>query len=282
VVVEDGSQAIMTVQDQVPYQEQNTDPAGNTNLTYAFTDAAITLDISPHISSDNYLRLHINQTVESFRPSIAVGEPPPKTSRQIETDIVIPDGYTVVMGGLINKIESENDEGIPFLKDIPVLGYLFSSHRQTASTTSLFLFVTPHIIRNPQNDFTEYHKISWERKLRADQLLGRTVDFYGARFKEDPDVQEDETLEKIQDSGFLDSPRLKNAPEQRMTKDEAAKRYEELTRDRRPARTTTTDEPDPAKASDSGGTGTEGSGGTEGGGTGSGGTGSGGVGEDEK
>ena len=212
VVVEDGSQAVMTVEDQVPFPVTEETQTGISRTRVEFTDAKISLDISPHISSDNYLRLHIHQTVQSFRGQTSSDLPPPRTSREIETDIVIPDGYTVVMGGLINEGAQETDEGIPWLRDIPLLGWMFGNNRNSASSTSLFLFVTPHILRSGiKGEFADYHRVSWERKMLADELLNEAIRIYNARFHDEPASTDAATLDDIQDSGYLDAPRYKGS-----------------------------------------------------------------------
>ena len=233
VVVEDGAQATMTVSDEEPYSIRSTDSGGNTNFSVDFTQAEISLDISPHISSDNYLRLHIVQKVQSFGTRASEDLPPPKTARELETDIVVPNGYTVVMGGLIDEKKQEADAGIPLLRDIPVLGFLFGSRRETSSKTSLFLFVTPRILRQGQNnDFADYHRATWERKILADELLEQAVDIPGGRFKgqEEAEAEETSDLEKIQDSGWLDTPRYKGTARPKLSAEEAKDRFDEIRR----------------------------------------------------
>ncbi len=226
VVVEDGSQATMVVSDEEPYSIRSTDSGGNTNFSVDFTEAEISLDISPHISSDNYLRLHIVQKVQSFGSRASEDLPPPKTGRELETDIVIPDGYTVIMGGLIDNKDQETDSGIPYLRDIPILGYLFGARSSGASRTSLFLFVTPHILRQgPGNDFSDYHRLTWERKVLADELLERAVKIPLGRFKGEEAPTD---LDRIEESGFLDMPRYKGAPRTPLTPEEAEKRLAEM------------------------------------------------------
>ena len=228
VVVENGAQATMKVEDEVPYQIRSTDQSGNTNFSVEFTQAEISLDISPHISSDNYLRLHIVQKVQSFGTRSSENFPPPKTARELETDIVVPDGYTVVMGGLMDKKTTKSKSGIPYLRDIPILEYLFGTESETTSTTSLFLFVTPHILRQgDQGHFDDYHRQSWERKMLADRLIEQVIDIPNSRFRDKPLLPEGE-LERIQDSGFLDMPRYKSRPTPQMTADEARRRFDDL------------------------------------------------------
>jgi len=228
VVVEDGSEARMTVSDQVPYTVRSRDATGDTTFSVDFTDAEITLNISPHISSNNYLRLHIHQIVQSFRAQTNPELPPPRTSREIVTDIVVPDGYTVVMGGLINELKSQNQQGVPYLEDIPLLGYLFSSRSSAKTTTSLFLFVTPHILKHSKSDFSDYHEITWRRKLLADKLLDETISIHNARFKLDPREMEDESeADQIEDSGYTDVPRYHGGVTPPPRPEEWGKRFQE-------------------------------------------------------
>ncbi len=228
IVVEDGHDAHVTVGNQVPYQVRSTRTDGGVDFSVEFTDAEITLDISPHISSDNYLRLYIKQTVQSFGPQTSQDLPPPKTSREIETDVVIPDGYTVVLGGLINESSQQASDGIPLLKDIPWLGYLFQSQRHSKSATSLFLFVTPRILKNADRDFADYHKVTWERKMLAEKLLEQAIDIHNTRFKGAEDAEKKDRLDQIQDSGFLDHPRWKSTSRGRLSVEEARKRLEQI------------------------------------------------------
>ena len=167
--------------------------------------------------------------MQSFRAQTNISLPPPRTSREIETDIVIPDGYTVVMGGLVNEIETETQEGVPYLEDIPLIGYLFSSRATAKTTQSLFLFVTPHILKHKKSDFADYHAITWRRKLLADKLLDETVSIYESRFKLDPAEQAREKSEadQIEASGFTDVPRYHGQVTAPPRPEEWRKRFEE-------------------------------------------------------
>jgi len=226
VVVEDGSVATMLVKEEEPYTIRATDNAGNTNFSVEFVEAEISLEISPHISSDNYLRLHIVQKVQSFGSRISEDLPPPKTGREIETDIIVPNGFTVIMGGLIDEKQGETDSGVPYLRDIPILGYLFGSSTSASSSTSLFLFVTPHILRQTADgNFDDYLRATWNRKLLADDLLQKAVEIPNSRFTNPDDADE---LDKIQDTGYLDMPRYKAPPRTTMPPGEAEKRFKEI------------------------------------------------------
>ena len=76
----------------------------------------------------------------------------------------------MVLGGVIEDQESKSVTGIPFLKDIPLLGYLFSKHEVTNSKTNLYFFVTPTIL--DEDDFNDLWQVSLQRKMEAQTYIG--------------------------------------------------------------------------------------------------------------
>jgi general secretion pathway protein D len=88
-------------------------------------------------------------------------------TREAETDLLVRDGQTVVLGGLINYQEETTHSGIPLLKDIPLLGMLFRSTRTQKIQTELLLMITTHVIRTEEDlDETSQRLIESTRKLK--------------------------------------------------------------------------------------------------------------------
>jgi general secretion pathway protein D len=132
--------------------------------------AGIELNISPSISTNDYLRLNIDLTVSRF-----VGQADPTTggitiSRQVQTQVTLPSGSTVVVGGIIEDQETEAESGIPFLKDIPILGALFRNKTTETRKTNLYFFVTPTIL--DEQDFSDLREVSQRKKLEASEYIG--------------------------------------------------------------------------------------------------------------
>lgn len=132
--------------------------------------AGIELNISPSISTNDYLRLNIDINVSRF-----VGQADPTTggitiSRQVKTQVTLPSGSTVVLGGIIEDQQTTSKSGIPFLKDIPLLGILFSTSRDENTKTNLYFFVTPTILDEP--DFSDLREVSQRKKLEASEYIG--------------------------------------------------------------------------------------------------------------
>lgn len=88
---------------------------------------------------------------------------PPVTRRHIENEVCVPDGETVILGGLRSKVEQDTRDKIPFLGDLPGIGKLFGAAKQVDVTTEMFIFITPRIIKDPEEDLrcirqSEYQK----------------------------------------------------------------------------------------------------------------------------
>ena len=137
-----------------------------------FQEAGIDLSISPSISEGNYVTLHITLEVSKFTGTFDSTSPvpPPKTTRKIETVVTMPTGHTMVIGGVIEDQSSHTSDGIPFLKDLPLIGILFRSTQTTLRKTNLYFFITPHILK--EDDFSDLQELSFRKKLEAGRYIG--------------------------------------------------------------------------------------------------------------
>jgi general secretion pathway protein D len=114
-----------------------------------YEDVGTTLTIIPTINQDDYVSVQILQEVNTVTNQVieAALDAPVISTREASTRAIIRDGQTVVIGGLIGDSRDYLDSGIPFLKDIPLLGYLFKRRSEVRSRTELAIFVTPYIVR---------------------------------------------------------------------------------------------------------------------------------------
>ncbi len=167
VLVSNNKGALVSSNDKVPYQTSNA-VQGSVSSNFEFTEAGITLNITPSISAQRYLRLQISLVVSSFRGEGANGAPPPVTSRRIETSVSLPDGATMWLGGIIRDDVLKSESGIPFLSDIPIIGFLFGRTTDRNIKTTLFFFCTPRII----DEFDELRDVSEKGKARASATIG--------------------------------------------------------------------------------------------------------------
>jgi len=113
---------------------------------------------------EDYITLKTDITFETIQPSITNRDRPNVTTRHIINDVRIPDGQTVILGGLRRKISSDEKERIPFLGEIPGFGKLFSRTGMQDSSTEMFIFLTPKIISDPVEDLDRLRQIEMCRR----------------------------------------------------------------------------------------------------------------------
>src|SRR5262249_23549665 len=173
VLVNNNSPATVKTEENRPTLQSQQGTATTSQSVGQPRTAGITLDISPTISPNNYLRLNINLQVSrfvgAFDPNSATGGGI-TLSRDIKTQVTMPSGDTMVIGGVIEDQESHQDAGVPILKDIPLLGFLFRSSSDTNDKTNLYFFVTPTIL--DEDDFDDLWQVSLQRKMDAERYIG--------------------------------------------------------------------------------------------------------------
>lgn len=121
----------------------------NNTFSTTYKDAALTLEVTPHISSGKRMRieLKITKNEPDFRYTDSLGNPT-ITTKEAKTEMVVDDGNTVVLGGIMYKKESYAENRIPGLADIPILGWLFKTRYKAYEDTELLIFLTPQIIKS--------------------------------------------------------------------------------------------------------------------------------------
>ena len=125
-------------------QGQNTD-----TVTFSgFVEAGTTISVTPQIAEGEHLRLEFEVALESFTGDGSTTLPPPRSSNTVSSEVTIPDGATIVVGGINRKDVTETVSRIPVLGEIPVLEYLFSSRSSSESESTLFVFLRPVILRD--------------------------------------------------------------------------------------------------------------------------------------
>ena len=172
VTTNDNVGATLRVTESAPTVSFIQTQAGNNIQTFNnFQEAGITLNITPHISEAEYLRLEINQKIEQFEgvqtnPAV----PPPKTTREITNIVTIPDRRTAVIGGLVRDVSREQVSRIPFLSDVPLFGEFFKRTTKTSTKSTLYLFITAKILKDA--NFDDYMA---ETERRSREMEERTL-----------------------------------------------------------------------------------------------------------
>jgi len=147
----DGQEATIIVGTIVPIPlfDFATDTGVRTLSGFQEERVGVELNVTPYINLDGFVTLDINPKVEDITDYITVDgdrQRPIKSTRQAKTSIMIKDGQTVVIGGLLSKTESESTAQVPLLGRLPLLGALFRNNTRDKKTTDLMIFITPRIV----------------------------------------------------------------------------------------------------------------------------------------
>jgi type IV pilus secretin PilQ/predicted competence protein len=113
------------------------------NTVIQMVEAGTELVVTPHIAGEKRIMLHLAPKKRSYTMT---NDQPIINEQSAVTNVVVSDGETVVIAGLTSNDAQNIDEGIPVLKDIPLIGHLFKRSKKSLSKTDLIVFVTPHII----------------------------------------------------------------------------------------------------------------------------------------
>ncbi|MCC6150336.1 MAG: hypothetical protein IT461_08820 [Planctomycetes bacterium] len=147
-MVSNKKKAKITVGQEVPYLETSSASGGTATATVAFKEIATVMEVTPTILADGLIRLDITFTIKEQISTISIqsNDTPVLSNRESVTNVFVRDGETLVIGGLIRERERNQENGIPFLKDIPLLGYLFKTKNKRTEKTDLLFFLRPTIV----------------------------------------------------------------------------------------------------------------------------------------
>ncbi|MGD0584673.1 MAG: type II secretion system secretin GspD [Oryzomonas sp.] len=151
ILTSDNKEAEIIVGSNVPFQGSSTISSGLSTTSVERKDVGITLKIKPQISEGDYIRLDLSQEISAIGATITVGNGATDritTKRSAKTNIVVKNGETVVIGGLIQDQDEDVVTKVPYLGDIPGLGWLFKTKSKTKTKTNLMILLTPRIIKD--------------------------------------------------------------------------------------------------------------------------------------
>jgi len=117
------------------------------NTVVQFRNVGTQLTVIPTVNNDGYVTFRLLQEVSALsQQTVAAAQNAPIiTTREAETSAIVKTGHTVVIGGLIGQTEQVVESGVPLLKDLPLLGYLFKSHSVSRERTEIAIFFTPYV-----------------------------------------------------------------------------------------------------------------------------------------
>lgn len=152
VMVLDNHTASIHVGDQQPIQSQSTvTNGGNVQNSITYKDTGVKLTVTPSVNDGGLVTLDIEQSVTDVGPVDAATRQRSFLERNVSSRVAIRSGESVVLGGLIRDNETEGQSGVPVLKDIPLVGSLFSTTTMASTRTELLIFITPRVMESDQD-----------------------------------------------------------------------------------------------------------------------------------
>ena len=170
ILTTDNEEARITVGENRPFQTRSTtDVSGGTFESFEYRDVGKILKITPHVTEDRLVRMTINLEVTSINQAATLTTSstlPVTLKRTVDTTVIVKDSQTIVIGGLIDDSTTANEKKVPVLGDVPVLGWLFRNKSNDSVKTNLYIFITPTVIKNPQ----EANRIYTGKKEQIDTI----------------------------------------------------------------------------------------------------------------
>jgi type IV pilus assembly protein PilQ len=146
VVTQNNKKATILSGEKIPYPTQQGGAQGGA-ITVAFIDANLQLDVTPQITNEGTIIMDLKVEKAAADFTRTVNGTPTITRKAIETQVLVRDGGTAVLGGVYVTNSTVGSTGVPFLSKIPLIGFLFRNSTRQEQNVELLLFITPRILR---------------------------------------------------------------------------------------------------------------------------------------
>ena len=213
ILVSDNREARIQVGQQVPLISSESYGTTGTSLVQSvqYRDVGIILKVKPQVNESGLVGLELSQEVSRANLTTVFVDSTQYVIDKVEatSNLVVQDGQTIVIGGLIREDNDKTLTGIPYLSKIPLLGYLFGSREKKATRNELIILLTPHVVKNTQDAtgvtsdyvdrFTERGNFKKDEMMPLrwrDQYKGQDQGQNQGQNKPDQGAQEKGTTEK--------------------------------------------------------------------------------------
>lgn len=182
IVVIDNEKANILVGSSEPYAVATTDPITHLLVQdVKYVEVGVKLDVTPQIGEDSYVTMKIHPEVSTARRVAEVNNVVAKDTTQADTTMMVKDGETIILGGLIKNTKKQTINKIPLLGDIPLLGLLFKNRTWEDQKREVIVFITPHIMTNDnrQTVSRQQYQNTVNRTKKVDEILGDAIEKSG-------------------------------------------------------------------------------------------------------
>ncbi|MHC5113444.1 MAG: secretin N-terminal domain-containing protein [Planctomycetota bacterium] len=164
---------------------------GNPNNSFEYREVGVVLNVRPRITVERDVDLEILLELSSIVPGVTLFGGPIVDRRETRTHVVVKDGQTIVLAGIMREEESKITRKVPLLGDIPIVGELFKSRENATTKTELVAFVTPYVVDNPTENNTATFQEEYRGRLED---LTRPVEEQAREDKANPEARRDRFL----------------------------------------------------------------------------------------
>lgn len=160
---------------------------GQPIVNFDYREVGLNLKLTPHISQGQNVRLEVHQDLQEVVDYIKTGSGatavtvPVVSKREVNSEVSLGDGQTLIIGGLVQRNTLQTIRKVPILGDIPLIGdLLFSQKDRTVSKTTLFVFLTPHIVDSPQkaHEINNQYQQMYERAMRSEKKYNEDHEYH--------------------------------------------------------------------------------------------------------
>ncbi len=169
ILVLNNEQAFVNVGDQVPIVTSTTDRGLDNSVvdkTVQYKDTGTILKVRPRINYDGLIILDIDQQVSAaVKNTLGGTDSPIISTRELKTKLAVKNGQSIMMGGLIKKGTTNEENKVPILGDIPVLGWAFKYGKKSTAKTELLVMITPYVIES--DDVLDQYIKKFQEKMQG-------------------------------------------------------------------------------------------------------------------
>ena len=156
VITQNKKKAVISTKETTSFSKSVSQSGDASEITFEEAEASLSLEVTPQVTNEGSISLELDLLKQQFgtRPSAAA--PPDKQERRVTTNVLVDNGSTIVIGGVYNYEKRESHSGVPFLKDIPLVGWLFRTpYAPEVIKQELLIFLTPRIVNQEEAGIIE-------------------------------------------------------------------------------------------------------------------------------
>lgn len=180
ILTTENQEAKINVSTNIPFQTRTSTSENETFNSFEYRDVGTILSITPHITRERLVRLTLALEVSAVEDTTDFR--PTTLRRTVDTTVIVRDNDTVVIGGLIEDQTASSEFKVPLLGDIPVLGWLFKVRSEASRKTNLYVFLTPRVIKNPE----DAERIYGTKRTQMDTFREGQIKLFDPQTAEEP------------------------------------------------------------------------------------------------